>query len=103
MVICYRFCFVQLEEDADADKVMADLSTKEFGNGILHVEKRGTKEDDNLSAESIDPFTLYIGNLPSTITIQTMREKFPTAARIDVGYAQRMKFTRYSNREDYYL
>jgi RNA recognition motif-containing protein len=83
-----------LEQGADVDKVMEALVNRPFGNGTLQVEKRGTKEEENLSAESIDPFTLYIGNLPSNINMSTMREKFPTAARIDVGYAQRMKYTR---------
>lgn len=39
---------------------------------------------------------MYIGNLPTTISVGIVKEKFPTAHRIDIGYAQRMKYTRYA-------
>ncbi|XP_071455667.1 zinc finger homeobox protein 4-like isoform X2 [Hetaerina americana] len=91
-----RFCFVQLAEGISPDDVIKDLQDIQFGAGTLKVEKKITKEEDNLSAEAIDPYTLYIGNLPSNVNIQTVKDKFSTASRIDIGFAQRMKFTRYA-------
>ena len=45
-------------------------------------------------AEDIDPYTLYIGNLPSNMDPKSIKLKFSTASRLDVGFAQRMKYTR---------
>ncbi|TMW40319.1 hypothetical protein DOY81_014600, partial [Sarcophaga bullata] len=44
----------------------------------------------------IDPYTLYVGNLPTTIACKTLKDHFPGAVRIDIGFAQRMKYTRYA-------
>lgn len=49
-----------------------------------------------MEPDEIDPYTLYIGNLPPTITIQAMRKMFPGNIRIDIGFAQKMKYTRYA-------
>ena len=67
-----------------------------FGSGHLSVEKKSTKQEEEASPESIDPYTLYIGNLPTNVNIQTVKERFPEAARVDVGFAQRMRYTRYA-------
>lgn len=37
-----------------------------------------------------------MGNLPTKLNVTIFKEKFPTAKRIDIGYAQRTKFTRYA-------
>lgn len=39
---------------------------------------------------------MYVGNLPTKLNVTIFKEKFPTAKRIDIGYAQRTKFTRYA-------
>lgn len=49
-----------------------------------------------LKPEEIDPLTLFIGNLPNAVTVYTVKQMFPTARRIDIGHAQRMKHTRYA-------
>lgn len=49
-----------------------------------------------LKPEEIDPQTLFIGNLPNAVTVYTVKQMFPTARRIDIGHAQRMKHTRYA-------
>lgn len=49
-----------------------------------------------LKPEEIDPLTLFIGNLPNAVTVYTVKQMFPTARRIDIGHAQRMKYTRYA-------
>lgn len=49
-----------------------------------------------MSPEDIDPYTLYVGNLPPNITVGAIKEKFSTATKIDVGYAQKMKYSRYA-------
>lgn len=92
-----RYCFVQLKADADIDLVQSELQKVEFGTGHLIVEKKHHQEEKSeVTADEIDPYTLYIGNLPTTVSVATVKEKFPTAQRIDIGFAQRMKFTRYA-------
>ncbi|XP_034251013.1 RNA polymerase-associated protein LEO1 [Thrips palmi] len=91
-----RYCFVQLAPDANTEKVIKMLENVKFGSGHLSVEKKSTKQEEEASPESIDPYTLYIGNLPTNVNIQTVKEKFPEAARVDVGFAQRMRYTRYA-------
>lgn len=34
--------------------------------------------------------------MPTKLNVTIFKEKFPTAKRIDIGYAQRTKFTRYA-------
>lgn len=118
----YRYCFVQLAPEVNADKVIKMLENVKFGSGHLSVERKSTKQEEEASPESIDPYTLvekllltinfcialglernfsllifrlYIGNLPTNVNIQTVKEKFPDAARVDVGFAQRMRYTRF--------
>uniref|UniRef100_A0A182YQC6 RRM domain-containing protein n=1 Tax=Anopheles stephensi TaxID=30069 RepID=A0A182YQC6_ANOST len=39
---------------------------------------------------------MFIGNLPNVVTVQTVKQMFPAAKRIDIGHAQRIKHTRYA-------
>ncbi|CAG2060277.1 unnamed protein product [Timema podura] len=91
-----RYCFVQLAEDVNAEIAIKELEQTKFGAGKLVVEKKYNKEEEDLTPEAIDPYTLYIGNLPTNVNVASVKEKFPTASRIDIGFAQRMKFTRYA-------
>lgn len=92
-----RYCFVQLRPDADIEQVKAEISSISFGTGFIQVERKNTRDEDEvLPPEDLDPYTLYIGNLPTTISVAAVKLKFPTAHRIDIGYAQRMKNTRYA-------
>ncbi|BES93439.1 RRM [Nesidiocoris tenuis] len=91
-----RYCFVTLKPQADAEKVMEELNQIKFGCGYLKAERKVEKQDEHVKIEEIDPFTLFVGNLPANISTVEVKEKFPTAMRIDVGYAQKMKFTRYA-------
>lgn len=91
-----RYCFVTLKEDANVDKVMEDINKIKFGVGFLNAEKKAQKPEENATYENIDPYTLYVGNLSLNITVLEVKEKFPTALRIDVGHAKRMKNTRYA-------
>lgn len=92
-----RYCFVQLHPNADLDKVKAEIASVPFGTGFISVERKNTREEEEvLPPEDLDPYTLYIGNLPTTISVAAVKLKFPTAHRIDIGYAQRMKNTRYA-------
>lgn len=52
--------------------------------------------NSQVTPEQLDPYTLYVGNLPTKLNVTIFKEKFPTAKRIDIGYAQRTKFTRYA-------
>lgn len=93
----FRYCFVQLHPDADVDQVKSEISSIPFGTGFIQVERKNTRDEEEvLPPEDLDPYTLYIGNLPTTISVAAVKEKFPTAQRIDIGYAQRMKNTRYA-------
>jgi hypothetical protein len=46
-----------LADDISPDDVIKDLQDIQFGAGTLKVEKKITKEEDNLSPEAIDPYT----------------------------------------------
>lgn len=95
--ICERYCFVHLKDSVDVDKVIQTLSNVRFGDGFLKVELRELqipKEQNTI--DTIDPYTLYCGNLAQTIPCKKLKEYFPKASRIDVGFAQRMKNTRYA-------
>lgn len=91
-----RYCFVTIKDEADVEKVMEDINKIKFGVGCLNAEKKVQKPEENATYENIDPFTLYVGNLALNITVLEVKEKFPTAARIDVGHAKRMINTRYA-------
>lgn len=52
-----RYCFVQLTAKTNAEKAMKDLEQIKFGSGKLKVEKKFSKDEEDLSAEAIDPYT----------------------------------------------
>ncbi|XP_065074158.1 uncharacterized protein Pof isoform X2 [Ochlerotatus camptorhynchus] len=93
-----RYCLVHLQPDADVDRVIQQLSKISFGAGNLSVERKtkNVEPKPTLKPEEIDPQTLFIGNLPNAVTVYTVKQMFPTARRIDIGHAQRMKHTRYA-------
>ncbi|PSN38107.1 hypothetical protein C0J52_00843 [Blattella germanica] len=91
-----RYCFVQLHETANTENTIKDLEEISFGSGRLVVEKKFQKDDEDLTPEAIDPYTLYIGNLPTNVSVASVKEQFATASRIDIGFAQKMKHTRYA-------
>lgn len=92
-----RYCFVQLKPDADIEAVKEQISQIEFGTGRISVENKVTRHEvAEVTPEQLDPYTLYVGNLPTKLNVTIFKEKFPTAKRIDIGYAQRTKFTRYA-------
>lgn len=39
-------------------------------------------------------FRLYLGNLPTNITSNAVKDEFPKATRVDIGFAKKMKYTR---------
>lgn len=92
-----RFCFVTLQEGTDADAVIDALNKTKFGEGYLQTEYKKDKEDElNVGPEDIDPLTLYVGNLAQEVTKEDMCKMFPSHKRIDIGYAKKMKYTRYA-------
>ncbi|KAJ8974361.1 hypothetical protein NQ317_001322 [Molorchus minor] len=92
-----RFCFVTLNENADPKAVIKDLNKIPFGSGFLSVEYKKDREDEvNLGPEDIDPMTLYVGNLAQEVTKQDMVNLYPRQKRTDIGYAKKMKYTRYA-------
>ncbi|XP_058838330.1 uncharacterized protein LOC131694008 [Topomyia yanbarensis] len=93
-----RYCMVHLKPDADVERVILQLSKISFGAGKIVVERKTKHVEPKPTAkpEEIDPLTLFIGNLPNAVTVYTVKQMFPTARRIDIGHAQRMKHTRYA-------
>ncbi|XP_025602305.1 eukaryotic translation initiation factor 5B-like isoform X2 [Athalia rosae] len=91
-----RYCFIQMAEDVNIDDAIKELEKIPFGVGRLKVERKSLRDEDNPTPEEIDPYTLYIGNLPESVNVNEVKTKFPSAARVDVGYAQKMRNTRYA-------
>uniref|UniRef100_A0A182REN3 RRM domain-containing protein n=1 Tax=Anopheles funestus TaxID=62324 RepID=A0A182REN3_ANOFN len=93
-----RYCVVHLKPEADVDSVMKHISRIPFGAGKIMVERKTRNADQKpvVQPEDIDPYTLFIGNLPNVVTVQTVKQMFPAAKRIDIGHAQRIKHTRYA-------
>lgn len=89
-----RYCFIQMAENVNIDDAIKELEKIQFGTGHLKVERKSLRDEDNPMPEEIDPYTLYIGNLPESVNVNEVKSKFPTAARVDVGYAQKMRNTR---------
>ena len=89
-----RYCFVQMADNVDVDQAIEELQKIQFGTGFLKVERKSLRDEDNPTPIEIDPYTLYVGNLPEGVSVGTVKEKFPTAVRVDVGYAQKMRNTR---------
>ncbi|CAG9813955.1 unnamed protein product [Phaedon cochleariae] len=92
-----RFCFVTLQDSADPETVIQHLNRIPFGQGYLTAEFKKDREDEiNVGPEDIDPLTLYVGNLAQDVTKEDMVKAYPRQKRIDIGYAKKMKYTRYA-------
>lgn len=93
-----RYCFVQLRPNADVEQVKEALSRIPFGAGTITAELKNTphREAVDVGPQDIDPFTLYVGNLPTNVTVRRVEEVFHQASRVDIGFAQRMRHTRYA-------
>lgn len=89
-----RYCFIQMAENVNIDDAIKELEKIPFGVGNLKVERKSLRDEDNPMPEEIDPYTLYVGNLPESVNVNEVKSKFPTAARVDIGYAQKMRNTR---------
>uniref|UniRef100_A0A182TUU1 RRM domain-containing protein n=1 Tax=Anopheles melas TaxID=34690 RepID=A0A182TUU1_9DIPT len=72
------------------------LETYETVALFMKLELYGCTRITRVQPEDIDPYTLFIGNLPNVVTVQTVKQMFPAAKRIDIGHAQRIKHTRYA-------
>lgn len=100
--MCIRFAiltifYLYVQESADANTVISALNKIKFGDGHLTAEYKKDREDDqNIGPNDIDPHTLYVGNLAQEITKEDMVKTYPKCKRIDIGYAKKMKYTRYA-------
>ncbi|KAL0117712.1 hypothetical protein PUN28_008843 [Cardiocondyla obscurior] len=84
-----RYCFIQMAEDVDIDEAIKELEEIKFGVGHLKVEKKSLRDEDN--PEEIDPYTLFIGNLPESVKTSEIKSKFPKAQDEET---RKMKNTR---------
>ncbi|KAL5287177.1 Pof family protein [Megaselia abdita] len=91
-----RFCVVTLKDDSNVEEVIERISKIPFGNGFLSARLKPMNEEIIAKPECIEPRTLYIGNLSPTICAKTLKDKFEKSTRMDIGYAQKMKFTRWA-------
>lgn len=48
---------MQLAPDVNVEKTIKILENIKFGSGHLSVEKKSTKQEEEASPESIDPYT----------------------------------------------
>lgn len=77
--------------------MIAELNKTPFGPSYLNAEfKKDREEDQNIGPKDLDPLTLYVGNLAQEVTKDQMVRTFPKCKRIDIGYAKKMKYTRYA-------
>lgn len=88
-----RYCFIQMADDVNIDEAIRDLEKIKFGVGYLKVERKPLRDEDNPRPEEIDPYVLYIGNLPKYVNVNELKSKFPSA-RVDVGHSKKMRNTR---------
>ncbi|XP_050421841.1 uncharacterized protein LOC126834152 [Adelges cooleyi] len=100
-----RYCYVQVQPNANIDNVAKELNETIFQHEKLRVEVKESQFEEKAFPECIDPYTLYLGNLPTNITSNAVKDEFPKATRVDIGFAKKMKYTRYafikfSNAED---
>ncbi|XP_053965154.1 uncharacterized protein LOC128867726 [Anastrepha ludens] len=93
-----RFCFVRLKDDADAEKVINEVSKIPFGMGHLSAELRfdPTKPPPSTKPEQVDPYTLYVGNLSLSVSVETIKRHFPGALRYDLAFKSKVKPIRYA-------
>ncbi|KYQ59288.1 Protein painting of fourth, partial [Trachymyrmex zeteki] len=84
-----RYCFIQMAEDVNIDEAIKELEKIKFGLGYLKVEKKILRDEDN--PEEIDPYTLFIGNLPESVKTSEIKSKFPKAQDEET---RKMKNTR---------
>ncbi|XP_018404419.1 PREDICTED: glutamic acid-rich protein-like isoform X2 [Cyphomyrmex costatus] len=95
-----RYCFIQMAEDVNIDEAIKELEKIKFGLGYLKVEKKMLRDEDN--PEEIDPYTLFIGNLPESVKTSEIKSKFPKAQDEETRKMKNMRniLMRYNSVED---
>ncbi|XP_004526292.1 uncharacterized protein LOC101460376 [Ceratitis capitata] len=93
-----RYCFVRLAENASAEKVIQEISKIPFGMGYLSAELRfdPSKPPPTTKPEQVDPYTLYIGNLSLSVSVESIKRHFPGGQRYDLAFKSKIKPIRYA-------
>ncbi|XP_067629325.1 uncharacterized protein Pof isoform X2 [Eurosta solidaginis] len=92
---CPRYCFVRLKSNANTTKIMNNISKIRFGAGYLSAEIReDTSKFPCTKPELVDPYTLYVGNLSLSATVETMKHHFPGASRCELAFKSKQKQIR---------
>ncbi|KAF5282754.1 hypothetical protein FQR65_LT02751 [Abscondita terminalis] len=92
-----RFCCITLRESTDPDEVINALNKHKFGQGLLKVEYKKDRDEDNaVVPDDIDPLTLYLGSFPREVTEDHLRSIYPNNKRIDICFANKVTCTRYA-------
>ncbi|XP_030377667.1 protein painting of fourth [Scaptodrosophila lebanonensis] len=89
-----RQCCVQLKPGVNVERTIANLNQVAFGNGFLKAELKPFTDEE--LASNIDPFSLYVSNIPFNMTTAAIRAHFPNAQRVDIGIIKREKRARYA-------
>lgn len=63
---------------------------------MLRLEKRHIQTSASLKPDDIDPYTIFLGNIHPSTSIQSVKQKVPKAYRVDVGFAKKHKHGRYA-------
>lgn len=86
-----------MQEGANIDDVVNKIEKIPFGQGFLKVELKRNQDDNKVvTKRDIDPYTLYVGNLPINVTKAGVVQYFNACTRIDIGHPKQMKNSRYA-------
>ena len=92
-----RVCEIILKVGEDPNYVIQELKKIPFGEDYLDAERivSYVENKQTMKPEEIDPYTLFLGNLPTKLSIKDIQSIFPNAKSYDMGYVAKTKFTKY--------
>lgn len=91
-----RFVYVQIDPNADLKQVAHEISQIPFGGGFLKLEPKIQQNAEPIDSKSIDPLSIFIGNIPTATPVQSIKHLVPLAAKVDVGHARKHRYGRYA-------
>ncbi|XP_034120151.1 protein painting of fourth isoform X1 [Drosophila guanche] len=89
-----RYCLAHLKAGADVDTTISAINKVRFSNGFLVAERKAFSEEEE--ATSIDPWCLYVSNIPFSMTTSAIKGFFAKSSKVDIGVLRREKRARYA-------
>ncbi|XP_022217729.2 protein painting of fourth isoform X2 [Drosophila obscura] len=89
-----RYCMAHLKAGADVDATISEINQVRFGNGFLVAERKAFSEEEE--AKLIDPWCLYVSNIPFNMTTSAIKGFFVKSMKVDVGVLRKEKRARYA-------